>query len=120
MCQSFEVGTGLRIGEHDVPQGGAVEMSVLSEYGRSKAFDQALKRRLSGLDDVACQLVGIDDRYAEGAEEFRGGRFAAGDASGQPYTEWSATHGARSRPRDEHAGVGGHDLGTEHQHDPAG
>src|SRR3569832_669033 len=102
----------LRIGKHDIPQGRPVEMSVLRQDRTTKPLDQSLQRRLSGLDYVACELIGVNDRNPEGSEELGCGRFAAGNAAGEPYTEWSATHGKCSQPRGEPAEVGGHDFGT--------
>src|SRR5262249_1629020 len=110
VSQGFQVGTCLRVGEYDVPQGRTVEVSILGKYRWAKTFHEALERGLSGLHDIAGQLIRVDDRNTERTEEFRGCGLAAGDASGQSYTEWSATHGRYSRPWGVHAEVCGYDL----------
>src|ERR1700744_5329083 len=92
MGQCFEVGSSLRIGEHDIPQRWAIEVSILGENGPSEPLDQSLEGRLTGLDYVPGHLIGVDDGDAQGAEEFGGRRFAAGDATGQANTEGSGAH----------------------------
>ncbi len=79
-------------------------MAVGSQDRAAEALDQPLERRLARLDHVARDLVGVDDRHAQSAEEFRGGGFAAGDAAGQADAEDSAlmrlrSRVARNRPR---------------------
>ena len=55
--QRLEVRARLGIGEHDVAQRRPIEMPVGGENRRAEALDQALERRLPGLDHLAGDLV---------------------------------------------------------------
>src|SRR2546421_1322384 len=95
MRQSLEIGARLGIRKHDVTQCRAVEMPVRSQDRAAKTLHQALQRRLTGLHDLACNLVGVDDGDAEGAEELGRGGLAAGDSSGEADAEHSGAHGSQ-------------------------
>ena len=68
-------------GEDEVAQASAVERSPGIEHLRPEGLDDAAKRRTSGCDDLARDLVGIDDRHAARREELRDGGLAARDAA---------------------------------------
>src|SRR6185312_9429957 len=96
-----------------------VEMTVGGEDRSAKALDQALEGRLPGLDHLACNLVAVQDRHTECAEELCGGGLATGDAARQTHAEGTCAHSVASGVRCEETKVGSNQLTPEHQHEPA-
>ena len=92
MGERLEVGARFRVGEHDIAQRRPVEMSIRCQDGAAEALDETLEWGLSRLDDVARDLVGVDDRHPESSEKLRGRGLAAGDATGEADAERSGSH----------------------------
>ena len=70
-------------------QARAVESPVRSEHPRAKGVDHGGERRLSRLDDLPRDDVGVDHRDAVSCKKVLDGGLAAGDAAGQCYPKWS-------------------------------
>ena len=62
----------------------AVERAVLVEDVLAERAGELLSGGLAGLDDLAGDLVGVDDDAAVGLQLAGDGRLPAADASGEP------------------------------------
>ena len=84
----LEVAERLRIREDDPAEACSIERSVVPAEVGSEPGDDGIERRLTGLHDVARDLVGVDDDDTGSfAEPARDRRLAAADGSGQPDAE---------------------------------
>src|SRR2546430_5517874 len=82
------------------PQRRTIEVPVGREDRGAEPLDQPLERGLPGLDDLARDLVAVEDRHTQGAEELRRGGLAAGDAPGKAHAVDARAHGcAVNSPR---------------------
>jgi hypothetical protein len=79
-----EVGARGLVGEGDRREPLAVELAVGGEDRRAEPRDQLRERRLTRLDDLARELIGVDHGGAALREHARDGALARRDAPGQP------------------------------------
>lgn len=83
MRNGFQSAALCRIGEDALPQPFAIEVSRRIKYVATKCFDYLCQRGRPGIDDIARDLIGIEDRDSEFLEESANCRFAAGYAAGE-------------------------------------
>ncbi len=73
------------VGERDACQGLSVEGPVRPQHVGTETFGELGERRLTGLDDAAGHIVGVDDGPATVLEPCGDGGLAAADATRQPH-----------------------------------
>jgi len=84
MDDGFEFFPRRRISEDGGAQFLPIESSIGLQDFAAERFDNLTPCLASWFDDFACQSVGIDDGGAETLENSCNGRFARGDAAGEP------------------------------------
>lgn len=75
------------VGEYFLAERGAVQAAAFVEDLGAKGLDDFVERGLAGFDDLARDLVGVDDVDAEFAEHGCDGGFAAGDSAGKSHDD---------------------------------
>jgi hypothetical protein len=80
----FEAKAKRIVGEDATGEFAAAEPAFAIENVRAEEVYDFRERRRAGLDDVAGESVGINDRNTAGEEQFRRGGFAHPDATGYP------------------------------------
>ena len=85
---AFEALAGAGIGKYDVAHGQPVEAPIAVNDGIAERVADFIERRLTGLDDFACDHIGIDDHGTKFGEPVCNGRLAAGDTASQADSQW--------------------------------
>ena len=85
MQDRLETPARLCIAEDALAQTRSVEPPVRGEHPRAEGVDHGGERRLSRLDHLPRDDVGVDHRDAMSRKKIRDGGLAAGDAAGESY-----------------------------------
>src|SRR5215203_1246043 len=83
MDDGLERGAGAAIGEHDCPQGRAIDRSVRAEDGRTETLDHCSVSGCSGGNRLSREDIGVDRRDPELIEPPEAETLAGRDSAGE-------------------------------------
>ncbi len=87
MHDRFEVPARGRVGKYERGQLGSAQRAVLLDHIRTETIGNGRERRSPRRHDVPCQMVGIHDGHAGGAEPLRDVALASADPAGQRHAQ---------------------------------
>ena len=84
MNEAVELPAGLRIVKHDFPENLAIDGSVRGENTIAECLNDRHMNRLTGLQQLMCDVVRVDQVASQLDKHTADGALACGDSTGEP------------------------------------